>query len=52
MCVSTGADLDGLKAEDKFCAYACMHDNKSDLKLNLNPGSVLGAWWLWHMNAI
>ena len=28
MCVSTGANLDGLKAEDKFCVYACMQDNK------------------------
>jgi len=35
MCVSTGANLDGLKAEDKFRVYACMHDNKSDLNLNL-----------------
>jgi len=26
MCVSTGANLDGLKAEDKFRVYACMHD--------------------------
>jgi len=33
--VSTGANLDGLKAEDKFRVYACMHDNKSDLNLNL-----------------
>ena len=38
MCVSTGANLDGLKAEDKFRVYACMHDNKSDLNLNLEPG--------------
>jgi len=29
MCVSTGANLDGLKTEDKFRVYACMHDNKS-----------------------
>ena len=34
MCVSTGVNLDGLKAEDKFCVYACMHDNKSDLNRN------------------
>ena len=34
MCVSTGANLDGLKAEDKFCVYGCIHDNKSDLNLN------------------
>jgi len=33
MCMSTGANLDGLKAEDKFHVYACMHDNKSDLNL-------------------
>jgi len=24
--VSTGANLDGLKAEDKFRVYTCMHD--------------------------
>jgi len=33
MC-SSGADLDGLEAEDKFRAFP-LHDNKSDLNLNL-----------------
>ena len=32
MCVSTGANLDGLKAKDKFFVYDWMHDNKSDLR--------------------
>ena len=31
--VSTGANLDELKAEDKFRVYDCMYDNKSDLNL-------------------
>jgi len=31
---STGANLDGLKAEDKFCMYMIVLDNKSDLNLN------------------
>jgi len=30
-CV-TGANLDGLKVEDKFCVCIYVHDNKSDLK--------------------
>jgi len=34
-CVSTGASLDRLKAEDKCCVYARIHDNKSDLNLNV-----------------
>ena len=31
MGVSTGANLDGLKAEDTFGVCDCMHDSKSNL---------------------
>ena len=35
--MSTGANQDGLKAEDKFRVYVCLHDNKSDFdKSDLN----------------
>jgi len=48
MCVSTGNYLDGLKAKDKFCVYACIHDNKSDLNLNLNRFIMDACLYLHH----